>query len=188
MDAGVGDLFETARAEAAPGVQPSGIPLAAIAARYRPALQAYFRSRVDPPHECEDLAQEVLLRLAARKDAGNIRALQAYVFQTAGNVLTDHYRRRAVRGGGLIDTYCELSHAPADISPEQSLLAREAMDRLGRSIAELPDRARQAFVLFRFENMRQADIASHMGISVSAVEKLIKRGMVGISAALAEGE
>jgi RNA polymerase sigma-70 factor (ECF subfamily) len=168
-------------------VVPAGsIPLAEIAAHYGPVLQSYFRRRVDPPHECEDLTQEVLLRLAARRDAGDIRALQAYLFQTAGSVLTDHYRRRAARGGGRTEAYCEEAHAPADLSPEQAMLGREKMERLRQSIAALPDRARQAFVLFRFEGMRQAEIAARMGISVSAVEKLIKRGMIGVAAALAD--
>lgn len=170
------------------GAGANGRMLTTVAQRYRSALNAYFRRRVDPPHESEDLTQDVLLRLAARDGATDVRALQPYIFQTASNVLNDYYRRRAARGGAMIDSYCEELHAPADISPEQAMLGQEAMDRLSREIAALPDRARQAFLLFRFEGMRQADIARHMGISVSAVEKLIKRGMTGIASALAEGD
>lgn len=162
--------------------------LAHAARRYRFALNAYFRRRVDPPHECEDLTQEVLLRLAGRQDSGEIRDVQPYLFQTANTVLTDHYRRRAVRGHGLIDTYREEVHAQADLSPEQTLLGREALEHLRDQIAALPERARQAFVLFRFEGMKQAEIARHMGISVSAVEKHIKLGMIRIASALADAE
>jgi RNA polymerase sigma-70 factor (ECF subfamily) len=162
--------------------------LAAMAERYRTSLNVFFRRRVDPPQDAEDLTQEVLLRLAARRDGEDVHSVQRYIFQTAGSVLTDHYRRRAARGLGLIDSYCEESHAQADISPEQILLGREAVERMQRSIASLPERTRQALLLFRFEGKRQAEIARHMNISVSAVEKLVKRGMIAIAAAIADGD
>jgi RNA polymerase sigma-70 factor (ECF subfamily) len=163
--------------------------LAQVAQRYRRALHAYFRRRVDPPHECEDLAQDVLLRLARRTAGDDIRDVQPYLFQTANSVLTDHYRRRAARGHALTEAYDEDLHARADVvSPEQHLIDREARERLHAQIAALPERSREAFVLFRFEGMRQAEIAAHMGISISAVEKHVKLGMVRIAAALAETE
>ncbi len=42
-------------------------------------------------------------------------------------------------------------------------------------IARMPDRMREAFTLFRFEERPQRDIAEQMGITVSAVEKLLRR-------------
>jgi RNA polymerase sigma-19 factor, ECF subfamily len=160
--------------------------LGEIARRYRVALNAYFRRRVTPPHECEDLTQEVLLRLAQRAGGGDIRAVQPYVFQTAANVLTDHLRRRATRGWGRTETYREDVHAQPDHSPENALLERETLSRLSAAIETLPERARHAFVLFRFEGMRQSDIAAHMGISLSAVEKHIRLGMIRLAMAMAD--
>lgn len=154
-----------------------------IAQRYRVALTAYFRRRVTPPHESEDLTQEVLLRLARRAGDDDIRRVQPFVFQTAAHVLTDHLRRRAVRGWGLTEEYREESHAQPTASPECALLERETMERLTAAIEALPERARHAFVLFRFEGMRQSDIARHMGVSLSAVEKHLKLGMIRLASA-----
>lgn len=162
--------------------------LDAIAHRYRGALIAYFRRRVTPVHESEDLTQEVLLRLAQRAGGGDIRAVQPYVFQTAASVLTDHLRRRAARGWGLTEEYRDEIHARATVSPEDTLLDDELRTSLTAAIESLPERARHAFVLFRFEGMRQSDIAAHMGISLSAVEKHIRLGMVRLACALAPTE
>jgi len=164
---------------------PSGSTLDAIFRRYRRPLLAFFRRRIGG-EECDDLAQEVLLRLARRGAGDEIRAIEPYVFQTANNVLTDHFRSRAARAHDLTESYAEEQHAPADFSPERVLLGKEEVGRLRDAIEALPERARQALILFRFEGMKQAEIARHMGISVSAVEKHIKLGMMRIAAACRE--
>lgn len=165
----------------------AGAVLDEVARRYRSSLNAWFRRRVTPPHECEDLTQEVLLRLAQRASGGDILAVQPYVFQTAARVLTDHLRRRAVRGWGLSDSFHDDDHADT-ASPESALLDAEVRARLAAAVESLPERARRAFVLFRFDGMRQADIAAHMGISLSAVEKHLRLGMVRVAQVLAASE
>ncbi len=159
--------------------------LAQVAQRYRAALNAYFRRRVPLAHECEDLTQEVLLRLARRGCDASIQNVQPYVFQIAASVLVDHFRRRNRHGADLTDSYAEEDFPAVETSPEQAMLGDERLDRLRREIAGLPERARQAFVLFRFEGMKQAEIAERMGITVSAVEKHIKLGMIRLATAFA---
>lgn len=160
-------------------------PLEAVARRYRGALIAFFMRRTgNKRQESEDLTQEVFLRLAGRRSADDIREVEPYVFQTAANVLTDHVRRRAVRAHGHADPYREEEDRRADFSPERVLLGKEDVARVMAAIEALPERARKAFILFRFEELKQAEIAQHMGISVSAVEKHIRLGMVRVGQAL----
>lgn len=159
-----------------------------IARAYRTPIKAYFRRRIANLHECDDLTQEVMLRLARRDVAATIQAVEPYVFQAAASVLADFFRRRAVRGHGRIEIYQEEIHAPAEFSPERVMLGKEAVDQVHKAIETLPDRARHALLLFKFEGMKQSEIAVHMGISVSAVEKHIKLGMVRLAAALMDTE
>ena len=53
---------------------------------------------MDDLRDAEDLAGEVFVRMlgAIHGQKGN---LEAWLFRIAGNVLTDHYRKRAVRSG-----------------------------------------------------------------------------------------
>lgn len=124
----------------------------------------------------------MFLRLARRQSAENIRDIEPYVFQTAANVLTDYVRRRAVRPHGHSESYRE--DRREDFSPERVLLGKEDVARVMATIETLPERARKAFILFRFEEMKQADIARHMGISISAVEKHVRLGMMRVAQAL----
>jgi len=164
-----------------------GISLEAIARRYRGPLNSFFRRRMSPgAQDCEDLTQEVLLRLARRSQDSAIKRIEGYIFQTAAAVLVDLSRRRAVRGADKSESYDDSLHAPADFSPEHVLTDKRELEKVLAAIEALPPRARQALILFRFEDKRQAEIASIMGISVSAVEKHIKFGMQRLHEAMQE--
>lgn len=163
--------------------------LDAIARRYGRALNSYFGRRVRGRREdCEDMTQEVFVRLAKRGSSEEIRNVESYLFQVAAGVLADDARRRKVRHRSDSVTYCEEDHAIEDFSPERLLIGREQVERALAAIEALPQRTRHALVMFRFEEMKQAEIARRMGISVSAVEKHVKLGMIRVSEALGSAE
>jgi RNA polymerase sigma-70 factor (ECF subfamily) len=108
----------------------------------------------------------------ARKLDSSVDNVDAYLFTVARNALA-RYLKGSDRRAGSSD---ELTLAlVADESPSQD---RELIGkiRLGAAldvIKAMPDRRRNIFVLHRFEEMTYNEIARHMGISVSAVEKHI---------------
>jgi RNA polymerase sigma factor (sigma-70 family) len=148
---------------------------------YGPALRRYFQRRVGPV-EADDLLQEVVLAMHKRGGVAEIEHVGGYIFSVAARVLARNARigGRMPRSGGddhfhlLID----------DLSPERSLLAKDSVQKLIEILQTLPPRAAQAFILHRFEEMSYAEIASHMGVSVRAVESHIKRTMDRVLAAM----
>jgi RNA polymerase sigma factor (sigma-70 family) len=64
------------------------------------------------------------------------------------------------------------------LQPEEALASRQNIDAYLAAIEALPPRCREAFVLHVFEEMSHAQVAQHMGISVSMVEKHMVRAMV----------
>src|SRR3546814_11327880 len=62
-----------------------------------------------------------------------------------------------------------------DLTPERVLLGRERLRQIDAALAELNDVTREIFVAFRLEGRRQAEIATTMGISISAGEKHVAR-------------
>lgn len=160
--------------------------LDAIARRYRGALTAFFRRRLREPQDCEDLTQEVFLRLAKRGELQTIDHVEGYLFQTAAAVLIDHGRREVTTLRNRLNFYGEEKDPVEDFSPERVLLGKEQVDRALAAIEALPQRARHAMVLFRFEGMKQAEIAKIMSISVSAVEKHIKLAMTRLNEAMGD--
>jgi len=145
--------------------------------RFRPALVAYFLRRVPDPAEAEDLAHDVLLRLAG-VPLEQMRSSDAYVFQVAANLLKDRARRSKVRAdyvaaevaGGAAE---ELERRSFD--PERIEAARRSLTALVDRLRELPKRTREIFILYRIENVPRRDIAHAYDLSISTVEKEVAR-------------
>ena len=151
--------------------------------RYGPALRTYFRKKVGPG-EAEDLVQDVFVNLQDRGRVDDIEHVNRYLFRIAANVLA----RRRLRptwdwrsGRRSLD---ELPDLIEDVSPERTLIGKQAIEQLVVALRELPPRASEAFLLNRFEEMTYAAVAAHMGISVKAVEKHIKRALARIADAV----
>ncbi|WP_226637484.1 RNA polymerase sigma factor [Novosphingobium profundi] len=136
--------------------------------------------------EAEDMAQEVALRLHQRRGDSRIESLESYAFQVARSVLTDRWRREAVRQREAHVSLEDYHHPVEEISPARVLEGKQRLARVMVSLRDLPDRTRQVFVLHRFEEMSYAAIASHFGISISAVEKHIMKAIRHLSACVGE--
>ncbi|HLU91738.1 MAG TPA: sigma-70 family RNA polymerase sigma factor [Pedomonas sp.] len=145
--------------------------------RWRPALMSFFLKRVHDHAEAEDLTQDVFTRVfGSAKGDPDLHA--GYVFQVASNLLRDRARRARVRTEGH-DTVGSLYGQGIDWhDPEKIAVARDALDTLAAGLAELPERTRTIFVLYRVENIEMRLIAESFGISRSAVEKHVARAMV----------
>lgn len=149
-----------------------------LARRYRGALLRFFERRIpDRRFEAEDLTQEVFLRLANRGAAGEVEHVEAYLFQTAANVLIDRARRGTVRHAAAHIPFDLVEHAGEAFSPERVYIGEQQLELVMAALKGLPDRTRAAFSLHRFEGLKYADIAKRLGISVSAVEKHIMHAL-----------
>jgi RNA polymerase sigma-70 factor (ECF subfamily) len=147
--------------------------------QYGPALRRYFMKKVSAA-EAEDLVQDVFLSVQARGAGAEIENIEGYLFRAAANVLVRRRQRRTWDW----DRHAALDEAPEpsdDLSPERVLMGKEAVDRLAHALADLPPRTAEAFFLHRFEDMTYEAIARRMGVSVKAVEDLMRRALRRLS-------
>ncbi|MET3667168.1 RNA polymerase sigma factor [Caulobacter sp. 1776] len=149
--------------------------LAARSRTLRGALTRYFQRRLPNTHEADDLVQEVFLRIVRRGDSQDLDQFEGYVFQTAASVIKDRFRRRRTRKSDSHVVFEPDLHGQSDVSPEQTLLAREALKSTTRAIMAMPERTRTIFVLRRLEGLSHPEIARRLGVSLSTVEKHIQR-------------
>jgi RNA polymerase sigma factor (sigma-70 family) len=141
--------------------------------QYGPALRRYFLRR-GAAGEVDDLVQEVFVKLQARGETSDIDNVERYLFRTAASVIADRHRQTGWRWGAQEDL--ETTHALVDdFSPERIIIGRQTMASVVSALEELPSRSAQAFFLVRFEQMTQEEAARRMGISVKAVEELMRR-------------
>lgn len=144
--------------------------------QYRSALIAFFLRRVHNASEAEDLTQEVFIRIAGG-NPGAMRRADAYIFQIAANLLRDRARREQVRLDYAAAARLVEGCGVDMLDPWRVAAGREQLALLSSGLAELPERTRRIFLLFRYEQIDQRTIAESFGISVSAVEKHIYRAM-----------
>src|SRR5262249_42901 len=126
----------------------------AQALRYKPAVLAFLTRRVADRAEAEDLLQEILASLSRRADLGSVGDMERYIFQAAATPFRDRARMAARRPDieheGIIDPHHRLVD---EISPERTMLGREAYARMITALRALPERARTIFILCRLEEM-----------------------------------
>jgi RNA polymerase sigma-70 factor (ECF subfamily) len=127
--------------------------------------------------DVDDAVQDVWLRAHRHLDANEVDNVPAYLFQTAQSVLMDRARRGRVRAEGRHETIQDIHHPVEGLTPERVLMGKEAVARISAVLEAMPERTRDIFVLHRFENISYGEVASRMGISVSAVEKHIMKAL-----------
>jgi len=144
-------------------------------------LTRYFRRRVRNAADVEDMVQDVFTRMVARDSTEPVEHLGGYLLKTATSVLADQARRRSTRAGEFHIAFDSELHAEEDIDPERILRGEEDLNAVTAALLSLPERTRSVFILRRLEGQKFRDIASHMGISVSAVEKHMLRAVEHLS-------
>ncbi|MBT2134623.1 RNA polymerase sigma factor [Croceibacterium sp. LX-88] len=154
------------------GQAQSSIELLAREAKpVRHWLKGYFRRRIGAESDVDDLVQEVFRRIVSRDSIEPIGSLNGYVMKVAANVLTDNARQRSSRHVGRHVEFDADLHGDMEFDPERVLTGKEELDAATSALLSLPERTRTVFILRRLEGWRFADVAKHLGISVSAAEK-----------------
>jgi len=168
-----GDIASMGGREALIGSPDGENGIEILSRRYRSALSRYFISRGCDPNVAPDLVQEVFTRLSERETFAGIASAEGYLFTTAANIATDHFRRRKVRTDFLTETRRHALGACDPFTPERVAEGREELACIVAALNEMPERMRNIFILARIENMPRGEIATRLGISKSLVEQQI---------------
>ncbi|HSL99482.1 MAG TPA: sigma-70 family RNA polymerase sigma factor [Candidatus Limnocylindria bacterium] len=149
--------------------------LAAICERLYPRIYRYVSYKVEDRRDAEDLAGEVFVRMlsAIRNQTGN---LEAWLFRIAGNVLTDHYRKRAVRSGEM--TLPEEIAGGSD--PGAAVERKLDGDRLRKGLRALTEEQRETVILRFVMGYDHEEVATMMGRSAGAVRALQFRALAAL--------
>lgn len=145
----------------------------AIMARHLPKVLNLGRRMLGDAEEAEDVAQDVFIRVwtnAARWRPGQAK-FETWIHRVAMNLCYDRLRRRPTS---------RLDDAPdvADQTPSAEVRVQEQQlaGVVDAALRELPDRQREAIVLYHYQGLTNIDAADVMGVSVEAMESLLSRG------------
>jgi RNA polymerase sigma-70 factor (ECF subfamily) len=125
-----------------------------------------------------DIAQSAYLRVWRFVQTQKADNLQALIFKTAANLAANEFRARRRLRAVRVDPEAAGESAVEQVacgapSPEAAAVARQEVAASLRAIDSLPEQARRAFILSRFEERTYREIAVILGVSESSVEKYI---------------
>jgi RNA polymerase sigma-70 factor (ECF subfamily) len=126
------------------------------------------RGRADP----EELLHAAYLRLLRYKAQHAVENIGAFLIRTAVNIGVDNYRHDRFIADVAPDQTGACENSPLQ---DEVLAARERLERVREGLSRLTPRTREIFLMHRLDDMKYREIAEHLGISQSAVEKHIAK-------------
>jgi RNA polymerase sigma-70 factor (ECF subfamily) len=150
----------------------------------RPSLVKYFRRKTGNAVEAEDLAQDVLVRVLDHAKWKSPEEAKGYIFRAAVNRWHDRRRRQATHGATVEwdENAVAISRAHrAQSEPECVLIIQEELERTLKALEEMNGRTRTVLILIKLEQMKVATVAEMLGISPSAVNKHLAKGLAHLA-------
>lgn len=135
---------------------------------HRQALYSFIVKRVKDPEVANDLLQDVLLKVydfcLAKTGVKNIKS---WLFQIAHNTIADYYRKN--------QRFTEFNETHEAAAEDVQQAFQEAADYILPLLNFLPEAYATPLKMADIDNMKQADIARQLGLSLPATKSRIQR-------------
>ncbi|MFY3308282.1 sigma-70 family RNA polymerase sigma factor [Achromobacter ruhlandii] len=125
--------------------------------------------------DVEDTAHDAIANML-EGDVSAIRNPRAYLHRSIYHGLANQYHQQVRSAAEPLHDLDEDEH-PAQDSPEAGARTAQLSRALRQALDELPEPCAAVFAWHRLEGWTVPEIASHMGLSVSSVEKYLTRTM-----------
>ena len=137
---------------------------------YRDALFGFVLRRVDDSAAAEDIVQDVLVKAFTQQESLRTPSkLRPWLFQITRNAVADYYRSQTRLEGIPKD----LAHENSE--EEEESAARELSQCLMPLLETLPPPYRQALKLADVDGLKQREVASRLGLSLSGAKSRVQR-------------
>ncbi len=115
----------------------------------------------------DDILQETFIKLWDHCGKVDFAKVKSYLYMVANNTFLNHIKHEKVVRTHQAQTGTYVSHE----TPEFVFIEKEFLNKIETTIASLPDKQREVFLLNRIEKMKYKEIAVQLNISVKTVEK-----------------
>lgn len=159
--------------------------------RHQHSVYAAVARMLNNGPETEDIAQQVFIRIwrGAASYEPSAR-FTTWMFTILRNLVFNEMRRQKRKPTTSADAIEEeggsILFLEQSQSPDEAMEQAELQEAVDRAIADLPDKARLAVQLRRFENMPYEEIASVLGMTIPATKSLLFRARNMLREALAQ--
>lgn len=147
--------------------------------RYAPLVERFAGALVKDDSAADDIAQNVFLNLWNRRsNLSRVPDFKAYLFTSTRNAVADWFRRYAKAPSLSLEDSGIAALLGSDGSGD--IARAEMLEAVNRCVERMPLKRREVFLLSRAKGLKNAEIASLMGLSEKAVEYHISRALADL--------
>jgi RNA polymerase sigma factor (sigma-70 family) len=136
-------------------------------------LFGWLRRKLGNSFDAADVAQDTFVNIMTAGATGTIREPRPFLVTVARRLMAHRHRRQLLETSYL-DMLANLPEAFAP-SPEERMLALEALQELDQALDGLPPKVKEAFLLAHLEELSYAEIAARLKVSSSSVKQYLIR-------------
>jgi RNA polymerase sigma-70 factor (ECF subfamily) len=151
---------------------------------YYAPLCAFARKYIKDADECEEIVQGFFTRLWDKRDDLEINlSVKNYLFSSVRNRCINYLKHSKIKVEYQND-FLKSTDTQSDFS--DAMLEIDLVEKIEKSIAELPQRRREIFVLSREKGLKYREIADELGISIKTVEAQMGQALKDLRDSLKE--
>lgn len=142
---------------------------------YYKSLCRYASGFVNDPDDAEELVQQVFVAIWERRNDFRIEvSVKSYLYRAVHNRCLNFIAQLKVRTMYANEKVND--EFPVE-QPMAHLRQRELQERIREALLKLPEQCGIVFKLSRYEELKYAEIASHLGISIKTVENQMGKAL-----------
>lgn len=147
------------------------------------ALRSYLGRFLPRVQDVEDVAQEAFLKTFAAEAKAPVHAPKAFLFTVAKHTALNELAKKTNSTTDYVEDSADLTVLMDrdQVNAEDELDSKRKLLVFSKAVASLPPACRRVFLLRKMDGMKVKEIARHLDISVSGVEKHIATGLLKCS-------
>ena len=140
--------------------------------KYQPRLFAYGVGILGDEEASKDLVQETFIAFWENKERlVTYYSVSSYLFKIFQSKCLSYLRKRTLL------REIEMSYYSSDNINGGTVFMKEVEELYAKTINDLPDKCREIFILSKEQDVKAADIAEKLGVSVRTVENQIYKAI-----------
>jgi len=139
---------------------------------YYERLCNYAHQLMQDQDEAEEMVQEVFVKIWDKRENLEIKlSLKSYLYKAVYNTCLNRLKQMKNSKASSVENLQQ------SITDNGSIMIRELEKNIGKAIEKLPEQSRIIFKLSRFEELKYAEIAEHLNLSVKTVENQMGKAL-----------
>lgn len=159
---------------------------------YYPRLYGYAIRYINDPEVARDILQECFMRFWEQRNQLKNISLTSYLFTMVRNSCLNHLKHLSIVDNHKLKYLSKvegderLYYWDFGLSSDQQLIYDELQNEIEKALDKLPARCREVFIMSRFKDKKNREIAEELGISTTAVEKHISKALIAFKTYFSE--